>query len=170
MLGRAVLGFGCAVLLTGCAAGQITQTDTMEVALNGTSADQDTIAIRNAEVSFPADQGSPVFQPGSDIDARMSIINEAAQPDRLLSAQSDAASEVTIEGQQEILADEVLMLDFQDVPDDVAQGELTLEGLTRTLRPGEEVDLTLTFQNAGEITFTVPMVTPDEPREETAEP
>lgn len=165
MLGRAMLGFGCALLVTGCAAGQITQTDTQELAINGTSAQLGEIAIRNAEFSYPTAEEAAVFRPGSDADVTMSIINEGRMSDELISARSDAASDVVIEGEREIAAGHVLMLDSErPLPDDVAKGELTLQGLTKTLRSGENIELTLTFQDAGEVTFEVPMRTPDELR------
>ena len=49
----AVAGLGIAALLVGCGAGQITQTDTQQSAVNGASGQVGAIAIRDAELQAP---------------------------------------------------------------------------------------------------------------------
>ena len=72
-LGPVVAAVGAALLVTGCGAGQITQTDTQVAAINGTSAGVGTIAIRNAEVSYPETDGDgpAVYPPNSDAQTTM---------------------------------------------------------------------------------------------------
>ncbi|CAM2782208.1 copper chaperone PCu(A)C [Saccharomonospora xinjiangensis] len=171
------VAFGAALLVTGCAAGQITQTDTQVAAINGTSAQAGTIAIRNAEVSYPESDGSgpAVYQPNSDVPTTMWLVNEGNKADELVSARTDAASTVAIEGSKVVPAQRALVLGADqpatgEATGDPTRGKLTLKGLTRQLRPGQMVEITLTFRDAGQVTFEMPVTVPDKPRVSTAEP
>ncbi len=181
--GPVVATFGAALLVAGCAAGQITQTDTQVAAINGTSAGVGTIAIRNAEVAYPEGDGTApaVYPPNSDAQTTMWLVNEGHAADELVSARTDAASNVAITGSRTVPGQRILVIG----PDQPAtggpgtgeqgtgapiRGALTLEGLTRQLRPGEMVEITLTFREAGQVTFEMPVTVPDEPRTNPAEP
>jgi copper(I)-binding protein len=93
----ALAGLGVAVLLVGCGAGQITQTDTQQSAVNGGSGQVGMIAIRDAELQFP-DNAQGVYAPGSNATLIVTIANTGIDPDELLSVSSPAASSVTIDG------------------------------------------------------------------------
>ena len=92
-----VAGLGIAVLLVGCGAGQITQTDTQQSGVNGGSAQVGAIAIRNAELQWP-DNAQGVFAPGSNATLIVTIANTGINPDELVGVSSPAASSVTIDG------------------------------------------------------------------------
>jgi copper(I)-binding protein len=176
-LGPVVAAVGAALLVTGCGAGQITQTDTQVAAINGTSAGVGTIAIRNAEVSYPETDGDgpAVYPPNSDAQTTMWLVNQGYEADELVSARTDAASQVVIEGSRVVPAQRTLVIGT-DAPatsepaGDPTRGTLTLQGLTRELRPGQMVEITLTFRDAGPVTFEMPVTVPDEPRTNPAEP
>lgn len=164
MLGSAVLG--AALLVAGCGAGQITQTDTQQAGVNGAKAQVGDIAIRDATLTFPDNAGSgpAVYPPGSDVDLRMSIVNEGAAADELVSARSDAATSVAIEGTRTVYGGNTLRIGA--VPPDlegVEDGKLILRDLTTQVRPGELVSVTLTFRDAGRVTLEMPVAGPDEP-------
>lgn len=93
----AVAGLGIAVLLVGCGAGQITQTDTQQSGVNGGSGSVGKIAIRNAELQWP-DNPQGVFAPGSSATLIVTIANTGIDPDELVGVSSPAASSVTIDG------------------------------------------------------------------------
>jgi copper(I)-binding protein len=93
----AVAGLGIAVLLVGCGAGQITQTDTQQSAVNGGSGQVGAIAIRNAELQWP-DNPQGVYAPGSSATLIVTIANTGIDPDELVAVSSPAASSVTIDG------------------------------------------------------------------------
>ncbi|HEX4226974.1 MAG TPA: hypothetical protein VHZ97_31715 [Pseudonocardiaceae bacterium] len=93
----AVAGLGVAVLLVGCGAGQITQTDTQQSAVNGGSGQVGQIAIRDAELQFP-DNAQDVYAPGSNATLIVTIANNGINPDQLIAVSSPAASSVTIDG------------------------------------------------------------------------
>ncbi|EHR63434.1 copper chaperone PCu(A)C [Saccharomonospora cyanea] len=176
-VGPVVAAFGAALLVAGCGAGQITQTDTQVAAINGTSAEVGTIAIRNAEVSHQVGGGADaaVYPPNSDARVTMWLVNEGFDADELVSARTDAASNVTITGSRAVPAQRTLVLGAEDpaageVTGNPTKGTLTLEGLTRQLRPGQLIEITLTFRDAGRVTFEMPVTVPDEPRTNPAEP
>lgn len=177
-VGPIVAAVGAALLVTGCAAGQITQTDTQVAAIDGTSAEVGPIAIRNAEVALPEGAGPevPVCPQGSDAETMIWIVNQSGQADELVSASTEAADNVVLEGSRAVPAYRTLVLG-QDAPatgdevtGDPTRGSLTLQGLKRELRSGQMIDLTLTFRDAGQVTFELPVTLPDEPRTKSPEP
>lgn len=95
---------------------------------------------------------------GSNTAAYMVIKNTGSQPDRLLSAYSDAArsTEIHISEMNEGVMS-MRPVDGVDVP---ARGQAELKpgsyhimlvGINRDLTPGETLNLKLEFQNAGEV-------------------
>lgn len=107
----------------------------------------------------------------------MRIANHAATDDRLLSAASDVAERVELHTHN-MTADGVMqMIHVEEGFVIPAKGEHALDrggdhvmllGLTRSLKPGDIITLTLTFENAGEIAVEVP-VNNDVPADSEAE-
>ncbi|KMS89000.1 hypothetical protein ACZ91_22810 [Streptomyces regensis] len=156
---------GIALLVAGCGAGQITQTDTQEAAVNGASAEVKTIAIRNAEVAYPGDVQPAAYLEGDDADVVMSIVNTGEKADELLSVTSDVADDVTVSGTKSVPADTTVSVG----PEEPQAGkqlhaEITLNGLKQQLRPGQDVMATLTFRDAGTVEVHLPVKVPEEPR------
>lgn len=164
MLGAVVLGLGAVLLLAGCGAGQITQTDTQVAAVNGAPANVGKLAIRNAEVIVPNGAGARGLPPGADAGVRMSIINQGTVADKLRSVRTGVASSVSVAGETTVAGENTLVLgpDKRPTPGSV-HATVTLKGLKRQLWPGEMVRMTLTFRDAGPVTFDVPVVVPDQP-------
>jgi copper(I)-binding protein len=92
-----VAGLGIAVLLVGCGAGQITQTDTQQSEVNGASGQVGAIAVRDAALAFP-DNPQGVYAPGSTATLVVTIANTGILNDQLLSVSSPDATSVTIDG------------------------------------------------------------------------
>ncbi|HEX3784036.1 MAG TPA: hypothetical protein VHX38_30640 [Pseudonocardiaceae bacterium] len=90
-------GLGVAVLLVGCGAGQITQTDTQQSEVNGASGQVGAITIRDAELKYP-DNAQGVYAPGSNASLVVTIANTGILNDELLSVSSPDATSVTIDG------------------------------------------------------------------------
>ena len=57
-----VLGIGAAIVVSGCSAGQITQTSTQVPAVNGSMGTVKQIAVRDVRLAFPA--GKSYFSKG----------------------------------------------------------------------------------------------------------
>jgi hypothetical protein len=113
--------------------------------------------------------GTPMAMGGIGA-AYLRIENTGAAMDRLVSAASAVAETVEIHEMRQ--QGDVMMMAPLANGIEIAAGEtVTLEpggyhimliGLTRDLKAGEDFELTLTFEHAGEITLTVPIyVTPN---------
>jgi copper(I)-binding protein len=77
----AVLGIGAALLVSGCGAGQITQTDTQVPAINGSSGTAGPIAVRNVQLAFPA--GKQYYSRGDSAPLIVTIANTGNSSDKL---------------------------------------------------------------------------------------
>ncbi len=77
-------------LLTGCAAGQHAQTVEQTPAIDGVQAQAGNIAIRAAGIAAP--ESGTSYAKGSDAELRMVLVNQGAQPDKLVSVSSPAAA------------------------------------------------------------------------------
>jgi copper(I)-binding protein len=115
VLGAGVLALGAALALAGCGAGQITQTDSQQPAVNGTYAQVKTIALRNAAVQYPT---SGVGYPAGAAPAlTLTIVNQGAQDDSLVSVTTEGGGQGTIGGSKEIVAGHSLVIG----PDDAVE-------------------------------------------------
>lgn len=92
-----VLGIGLAVLVTGCGAGQITQTDTQQSGVNGANANAGPIALRDVQLAAPAGQQG-TYPPGSNAVLIATIVNTGLTSDSLVKVTTPAAASVTIDG------------------------------------------------------------------------
>jgi len=98
--------------------------------------------------------------------AFMQIMNQTDTDDRLIDARSDVAERVELHTHQED-ANGVMRMIHVEEGFAIAAGEthaldrggdhVMFLGLTRELAHGDELELTLVFENAGEVTVTVPV-------------
>ncbi|MGH3905030.1 MAG: copper chaperone PCu(A)C [Pseudonocardiaceae bacterium] len=160
----------CAVALTaGCGAGQVTQTDAQVAAIDGASADLGSIAIRDVLIPYPEDLHG-VYPAGSVVPVQLTIVNEGVGADTLTSVTSPASGRMLVQGATTIPAGmsaassgEAGQATATPVsPLDVGEVRIALTDTTRPLRPGQNIEITLVFQNAGTITLPVPMGPPPE--------
>jgi copper(I)-binding protein len=93
-----VAGLGLALLLSGCGAGQITQTDTQAAAVNGASGEVGAMAVRGVELAYPDNSSQGVYPPGSNADLIVTIVNTGVAADTLTGVSTPAAVSVTIDG------------------------------------------------------------------------
>ncbi|MGH3614777.1 MAG: hypothetical protein ACRDRK_19735 [Pseudonocardia sp.] len=97
--------------VTGCGAGQITQTGEQITAVGGANVGTGTILVRDAQITFGDEvKGGTVHPRGGTAPLQMRIINEGTTGDRLVSASSPVASSVQVTGQAEVPAGQVLLV------------------------------------------------------------
>jgi hypothetical protein len=110
--------------------------------------------------------GDHAMGSGSNSAAYMTLVNESDTPDALIRASTDAAE--TVELHTVVMEDGVMMMRPVTQIDLPASGEAELRpggfhvmllGITDDLEEGETVDLTLTFENAGEMNISAPVRT-----------
>lgn len=75
MVSVAALAAGAALMLSGCSAGQISQTATQVAAVNGNHADIDQISLRNVHIVFPAAGTEYTNAKGGKAIIALSVIN-----------------------------------------------------------------------------------------------
>lgn len=109
VLGAGVLALGAALVLAGCGAGQITQTDSQQPAVNGTYAQVKTIALRNAAVQYP-EGGASGYPAGATPSLTLTIVNQGTQDDTLTSVALDGGAAATIGGAKTIVAGHALVI------------------------------------------------------------
>jgi copper(I)-binding protein len=115
VLGAGVLALGAALVLAGCGAGQITQTDSQQPAVNGTHAQVKTIDLRDAAVQYPP--SGPGYAAGATPALTLTIVNRGAQDDALVSVTTEDGGQATIAGSKDIVAAHSLVIG----PDDAVE-------------------------------------------------
>lgn len=166
----ATCGLAVGVLLSGCGAGQVSQTATQEPAINGTSGRAGEIALRN--VHLRATQTSDYVEPGREVELLFVAANDSPDvDDKLVSIASDVGS-VTLTGDTDLPATGVLVVgtpDGQPTPLDTIEvadsAEATVE-LSKPITNGLTYDFTFTFEKAGQTTVSVPISAGETPRRE----
>lgn len=81
--------------IAGCSAGQVTQTDSIEPAVNGNEGDLDDIALRDVVIAYPE---SGAYEQGDQAPLVLTIINTDDADDELVSVSSPAAGSVELLG------------------------------------------------------------------------
>ena len=154
--------------LGACSAGQVTQTATQERDKAGPQAEVANITMRSVLLEYPS---SGRYDQGDDAELTAAIINTSDEPDRLVSIESEAFEGVRALGGDanpvsdpsgfateldiEVPRDETLFLGG-DGP------TILLENLTDSLTAGESITLTMTFEQAGEVTVRALVDNPEE--------
>ncbi len=162
-----------AAALSGCSAGQISQTATQEPAVNGTSANIGSIALRN--IHLRADQTSDYIQPGREVELIFQAANNSPDvTDKLVEVTSDVG-EVALTGDTTVPANGALVVgapDGQTTPlEDVEAAEAAEAKVTlkEKITNGLTYNFTFKFEKGGEGTVTVPISAGESPRREGVE-
>ncbi|MGD9621790.1 MAG: hypothetical protein AB7G47_18620 [Mycolicibacterium sp.] len=164
----ATCGLAVGVLLSGCGAGQVSQTATQEPAINGTSGRAGEIALRN--VHLRATQTSDYVEPGRDVELLFVAANDSPDVDDKLVSISSDVGKVSLTGDTALPATGVLVVgtpDGQPTPLESIEvadsAEATVE-LSKPITNGLTYDFTFTFEKAGKTTVSVPISAGEAPR------
>jgi hypothetical protein len=170
--GLSACGLAVAVVLTGCSAGQVSQTAIQEPAVNGTNViagdPMSGVALRNIHLRAP--QTADYVHPGSKAELLFVAVNESpADADRLVSITSDVGS-VAITGDATVRPAGTLVVGTPDgtpSPLDASEDAKTVEAavtLTEPISNGLTYDFTFTFERSGSATVAVPISAGETPR------
>jgi copper(I)-binding protein len=144
--------------LTACSAGQVTQTATQEQNV-GNSAGIGDLALRNLSLPYPT---GGEYTAGTDARLIAAVASTGDTDDTLVSIDGDDFEGVEVVPSAEAAAsgDDLAL----DVPAGgtlyLSNGDgpaVTLLGLADDLTVGQYVDVTFTFEQAGEVTVPVPV-------------
>jgi copper(I)-binding protein len=146
----------------------VTQTATQERDKTGGQAQVGGITLRSAQLESPRG-GS--YDEGDDADLRLAIVNGDSEADSLTGIDGEGFAEAEIRSgtsgastgggsndEIEIPADSTVFLGEDDAT-------VTLTDLEEPLTTGQYLELTLTFENAGEVTVDVTVANPEEAQE-----
>jgi copper(I)-binding protein len=168
-LAAGVAFLGGVLALTGCSAGQITQTSSQVAGVNGVSARVGSIVVRDAQIEFAGAPGDGSAYPrGSDAPLKMAIINEGNATDRLVSASSPVATSVLILGDTSLPPNHTLSVGNLRGPTavrlpDTNQVQIILFNIKQDLKPGGiTYEVVLVFEKAGAVRLQLPVGNPDE--------
>lgn len=171
-----VVGVSAVLALTGCSAGQVTETDTQVGAVGGGSGnvmvnDESAIAVRNATLAYP--ENGDLYRQGGSAPLQTVIVNTSNRNDQLVGASSPYANSVRIGGTTELPAGSTLRAfgrtnpSVQGTPSDRPTVDIAVQGLTQDIRPGVTIPVTFQFAQAGQTTVQVPIGPSPEERPDT---
>jgi copper(I)-binding protein len=150
------------VALSACSAGQVAQTAEQNRDKVGGMADAGDIAIRNARLAYPV---SGEYQEGGDARLVVAIANGSLTDDPLVSiAGADfEGAEVPATGAAAPAAAPLAGSGTLDLPIPAGSNVyiggdgpvVTLTGLSQAFAPGQSLDVTMTFEQAGEVPVQV---------------
>lgn len=147
--------------LSACSAGQVTQTATQERDKVGAMGQVGDLTIRQVQFLSP-DEG--VYEKGDDAELQLAVVNSGQEADTLVEVSGEGFGDVEFDaGSTGSSSDDGI-----EIPADSATfiGEdelgITLTDLDEALTAGQYLELTFTFENAGEITIPVTVSTPEE--------
>ncbi|MCF6736991.1 copper chaperone PCu(A)C [Blastococcus sp. KM273129] len=171
--------------LSACSAGQVTQTVEQERDKVGAMAEAGDIVLRQIAVVAPEDGEYPV---GEDAPLRLAIVNTGTEDDTLTGITGEGFDDVEIDAAATSATPSAQPPgtgagSTEDESTSAGAGELvipagttvfvggdgdsavTLTGLDEALTSGRILELTFTFENAGEVTTVVPVAALEEVRE-----
>jgi copper(I)-binding protein len=150
-----------AVVLSGCGAGQISQTAVQEPAINGNRISINNILLR--DVRIQADQPKDFVQPGRTVNLVLVVVNQSPDvADRLVGVTSDIGT-VTVSGDGRVPPSGMLFLgkpEGQNVapgPPDSGNAAKATVSLSKPISNGLTYNFTFTFEKAGQGTVSVPI-------------
>jgi copper(I)-binding protein len=173
--------------LSACSAGQVTQTATQERDKVGAMAQVGDITVRAAELESPR-AGS--YEAGDDAELMLAIVNSGQEADTLVEVDGEGFGDVEIQGSTSPAtgansgsstgtggttttgtgtgsagSDEIEIPSDTTVFVDADETSITLTDLDEPLTVGQYLELTLTFENAGDVTLLVTVANPEDEEE-----
>jgi hypothetical protein len=161
----AVMG---AVTLTGCSAGQLSQTAMQQSAVDGNAAVINNVALRNVHIQ--ALQTGDFLRPGTTVDLVLVAVNQSPDvADKLVGVTTDIGK-VTVTGNPTLPPSGVLFVGSQngqsknaDHAIETGDSVKATVALSKPITNGPNYQFTFTFEKAGSVNVTVPISAPEGP-------
>ncbi len=171
VLGAGVLALGAALVLAGCGAGQITQTDTQQPAVNGTYAQVKTIVLRDAAVQYPT--SGPGYPAGATPSLTLTVVNIGTQDDSLVSVTTEDGTQATVGGSKTVVAAHSLVIgpddavestnEVQTTPPSAPSSTATSSSSATPTKSETNTPGSLTASSTSEVPSSGPAATPTAP-------
>lgn len=155
---------GLAALLSGCGAGQVSQTALQDPAINGNKVTIQHVALRNIRIQ--AVQRGDFLQPGRTVDLALVAVNESPDTtDNLVGITSEIGT-VTVSGDTRIPASGMLFIGEPEGkyvapgPIDSNTAARATITLAKPITNGLNYHFTFNFEKAGQASVAVPISAP----------
>ncbi len=160
--------------LSACSAGQVTQTATQQRDKVGAMGQVGDITVRAVELVSP--RGAS-YEAGDDAELTLAIVNSGQETDTLVGVDGEGFGDVEIRtaatsgttttgtGGSAAGSDEIEIPTDTTVFVDGEDASITLTDLDEPLTVGQYLELTFSFENAGDVTLPVTVSTPEEEQE-----
>lgn len=164
----AACGLALAATLSGCSAGQVSQTAAQEAAVNGASKTVGNITLRN--VHLRAEQTSDFVQPGSEVELLFVAANESPDTNDKLKAITSDVGTVALTGDTSLPASDVLIVGEADgqiaalEAAETADAAKATVSLSKPITNGLTYTFTFDFEKAGQVDVQVPVSAGESPR------
>lgn len=147
----------CGLVLTGCGAGQISQTADQEAAVNGNSANVNEIALRNVHIQ--AMQTSDFLQPGKNVPLVFVAANSSPDVDDKLVGITSEVGTVALTGDGSVPAGRALVVTAKGAaePMGATKPQTAEVTLSKPITNGLSYNFTFNFEKAGQTTVAVPI-------------
>jgi copper(I)-binding protein len=172
------------VVLSACSAGQVTQTATQERDKTGAQAQVGDITIRQGQLLSPR---GGTYESGDDAELQMTLVNGGGEDDTLVSVDGEGFASAEIQSSStsgsstsssatasatgipaptsstastSAGSGEIDIPAGQSVAIGGDQNTVTLTDLREALTPGQYLEVTLTFEKAGEVTIPLTVANP----------
>ena len=157
------------VALSACSAGQVTQTATQERDKTGAMAQVGDLTIRQVQLLSPR---GGFYERGDDAELQLAVVNTGTEADTLVDVSGEGFRDVEFDDGSTAVgagtsSGRSSSADGIEIPGNSAvfigdEQTVTLTALDDALTTGQYLELTLTFENAGELTLPVTVDTPSE--------
>ena len=165
----AVLASGAligAVAISGCGAGQISQTAMQQSAVDGNQATVKNVALRNVHIR--AKQTGDYLRPGTTVDLVLVAVNQSPDiTDKLVGITTDIGK-VTVTGNPTLPASGALLVGDQNGQtknaDKAIESADTVKAtiaLSKPITNGPNYEVTFNFEKAGSVSVAVPISAPE---------
>ncbi|MGA8330856.1 MAG: hypothetical protein WB777_16390 [Mycobacterium sp.] len=152
--------------ITGCGAGQLSQTAMQKPAVDGNAADINNVALRNVHIE--AVQTGDFLRPGATVDLVLVAVNKSPDvPDKLVGITTDIGK-VTVTGNPTLPPSGVLFVGNQHGQNknairavEAAESVRATVALTKPITNGPDYNFTFTFEKAGSVNVAVPISAPE---------
>jgi hypothetical protein len=160
----AALAAGAVLVLSGCSAGQISQTAQQVSAVNGNSATIGKVALRDVRFLLPQSEEYNNSQGGKAVLAFSAVNTAGSGPDELTSITSDLGTvQITpanpeLAPQQPVVAADPAAVAAQSgVTGSAHQVLVEVDGLTKDVTAGLTYPVTFNFRDSGTVLVDVPV-------------
>jgi copper(I)-binding protein len=162
------------VVLSACSAGQVTQTATQVRDKAGAQAQVGDISIREAKLAAPSGGGG--YESGDDADLQVAFVNSGSEADTLTAIDGKGFASAEIANTASRISsstDSTGPMDQIEIPagSSVFVGQqnsdytITFSNLDAPLNTGQYIQVTFTFEKAGDVTIPITVANPPRSQE-----